>query len=259
MTNFIASSALETLGSDAHGAREAAPSAPRPDAGHHIADTLNLVAEAMAPRRRIMRGGERLYQIGAPLSQIYLLNSGMFKLVGVSTDGREQIAAFKFRGDWLGLGEIDAGRHTCDAVALDTCEVWSVGQAELFEACARRPALLRLVVVAMSGEILREREAAMSAYTLPADARMAEFLHRWINALERRGLRADLINLPLTRAEIGNHLGMTLETASRALSRLAQARVISIDDKSRREITVHDAARLDAYVRERSTSGTAGG
>jgi len=225
------------------------------DNARRIASELDQIAEALAPRRRILRGGERLFHLGAALQQVHVLNSGMFKLVGMSNDGREQIAAFRYRGDWLGLADVESGRYSCDAVALDTCEVWSLGYAELLEACGRRPALLKQVVEAMSGEMLREREAALSAYTLPADARMAEFLHRWVQALSRRGLRADQLNLPLTRAEIGNHLGMTLETASRALSRLAQAGAIRIDEKSRREITVPDASQLDVYVRQRLAGG----
>ena len=225
------------------------------DNARRIASALDQIAEALAPRRRIMRGGERLFHMGAPLQQLHVLNSGMFKLIGVSNDGREQIVAFRFRGDWLGLGDLESGQYNCDAVALDTCEVWSVGYVELLEACGRRPALLKQILESMSGEMQREREAALSAYTLPADARMAEFLSRWVAALTRRGLRADQLNLPLTRAEIGNHLGMTLETASRALSRLAQADVIRIDEKSRREITVPDASQLENYVRQRVAAG----
>jgi len=239
--------------------REAAPmqaSTTSADNARRIAAALDQISDALAPRRRIMRGGERLFHMGAPLQQVHVLNSGMFKLVGMSSDGRDQIVAFRFRGDWIGLGDIESGHYSCDAVALDTCEVWSVGYAELLEACGQRPALLKQALEAMSGEILRERAAALSAYTLPADARMAEFLHRWVVALSRRGLRADQLNLPLSRAEIGNHLGMTLETASRALSRLAQSGVIRIDEKSRREITVPDASRLDGYVRQRLAAGS---
>ena len=52
------------------------------------------------------------------------------------------------------------------------------------------------------------------------------FLRYWADALAQRGLRTDQITLRMTRAEIGNYLGMTLETVSRALSRLARGNVI---------------------------------
>ena len=47
-------------------------------------------------------------------------------------------------------------------------------------------------------------------------------LRHWVDSLARRGLRCDQITLRMTRAEIGNYLGMTLETVSRAFSRLAR-------------------------------------
>ena len=76
----------------------------------------------------------------------------------------------------------------------------------------------------MSREIARDRDSLMSVCTLPADARVADFLRYWAESLAKRGLRTDQITLRMTRAEIGNYLGMTLETVSRALSRLARAR-----------------------------------
>ena len=79
----------------------------------------------------------------------------------------------------------------------------------------------------MSREIARDRDSLMSVCTLPADARVADFLRYWAESLAERGLRTDQITLRMTRAEIGNYLGMTLETVSRALSRLARDKVIA--------------------------------
>ena len=71
----------------------------------------------------------------------------------------------------------------------------------------------------------------LSLCTLPADARVADFLRYWADALAERGLRTDQITLRMTRAEIGNYLGMTLESVSRALSRLARGDVIRFHRK----------------------------
>ena len=78
----------------------------------------------------------------------------------------------------------------------------------------------------MSREIARDRDSMLSLCTLPADARVADFLRYWADSLAERGLRTDQITLRMTRAEIGNYLGMTLETVSRALSQLARDSVI---------------------------------
>jgi len=101
---------------------------------------------------------------------------------------------------------------------------------------------------AMSREIGRERDSLMSVCTLPANARVAEFLRCWADSLARSGLRCDQIVLRLTRAEIGNYLGMTLETVSRALSKLARDDVIEFPEKGRRDIRIADVGALSGFI-----------
>jgi len=213
-----------------------------------IADLLAQVAATLNPQRRLMRSGDVLYQAGSPFTHLHVLNSGIFKLLTRSADGREQVVGLKFRGDWLGFSAIAQGRYACDAVAMDTGEVWSLRYDELLKACAKHPELLAAVHTAMSGEIMRDRDSLMSVCTLPADARVADFLRYWANSLAERGLRADQISLRMTRAEIGNYLGMTLETVSRALSRLARAQLITFIEKGRRDIAIPDVRALDDFI-----------
>jgi CRP/FNR family transcriptional regulator, anaerobic regulatory protein len=101
---------------------------------------------------------------------------------------------------------------------------------------------------AMSRELTRERDAMLSMCTLPAVARVAEFLCQWAEALSSRGLRCDQIHLRMSRAEIGNHLGMKLETVSRALSRLAQDGLIDFREAGRRDVHIPDLALLQTFV-----------
>jgi CRP/FNR family transcriptional regulator len=131
---------------------------------------------------------------------------------------------------------------------MDTGEVWSFRYDTLLEACAAKPALLQVLHEAMSREIARDRDSMMSLCTLPADARVADFLRNWAEALAERGLRTDQITLRMTRAEIGNYLGMTLETVSRALSRLARTDVIRFAEKGRREIQIPRVDALERFI-----------
>jgi CRP/FNR family transcriptional regulator len=228
--------------------------APRLDAAanrrasQHIADTLKLLSSQLAPQRRLVHAGERLYQAGERFGNLYILNSGFFKIVTMSPDGREQVVGLKFRGDWLGFDGIAGGAYSCDAVAMDTGEVWMIRYDMLLTACAGSRELLTVLHEAMSREIVRDRDSLMSVCTLPADARVAEFLRHWVESLAKRGLRTDQIALRMTRAEIGNYLGMTLETVSRALSRLARDKVIGFASKGRRDVHIPDVAALSAFV-----------
>ena len=220
------------------------------EAGQRMLAALGQLNAALAPHRRVVHAGDVIYQAGERFGNLYVLNAGFIKIVNLSADGREQVVGLKFRGDWLGFDGIATGQYSCDAVAMDTGEVWTIRYDALLAACLRQPALLTVLHEAMSREIAQDRSSLMSVCTLPADARVAEFLHYWAGSLARRGLRADQITLRMTRAEIGNYLGMTLETVSRALSKLARGQVIAFPEKGRRDIRIPDLRALSAFVQQ---------
>ena len=214
---------------------------------------LELLREVLPIQRRVVHAGDVLYQAGERFTTLHVLNSGMVKIVNLSPDGREQVVGLHFRGDWLGFDGIASGHYGCDAIAMDTGEVWSFRYDALLEACAAKPALLQVLHEAMSREIARDRDSLMSVCTLSADARVADFLRYWAESLAKRGLRTDQITLRMTRAEIGNYLGMTLETVSRSLSRLARCGLIEFVEKGRREIRIPRLQALADFVQRSLT------
>ncbi|HEX7640152.1 MAG TPA: Crp/Fnr family transcriptional regulator [Burkholderiaceae bacterium] len=211
-------------------------------------EQLALIERSVPLQRRVLRAGDSVHQAGQRFTHLYVANAGVFKIVNLTRDGREQIVSLKFRGDWLGLDGIADGAHDCEAVALDTCEVWAIPYAALLQSCASTPALMSAFHEAMSREIARDRISLMSVCTLPADARVAEFLRDWTLALARGGLRTDQITMRMTRAEIGSYLGLTLESVSRALSRMAREALIRFADNGRRELQIPDVAALGSFV-----------
>ncbi|MEZ2299649.1 Crp/Fnr family transcriptional regulator [Variovorax sp. RCC_210] len=211
-------------------------------------DTLKRLAGQLQPQRRLVRTGDVVYQAGERFDNLYILNSGFYKIVNLTADGREQVVGLKFRGDWLGFEGIAGGCYGCDAVAMDTGEVWVVPYDALMAACRVHPGLMQVLHAAMSREIANDRDSLMSVCTLPADARVADFLRYWAESLAERGMRTDQITLRMTRAEIGNYLGMTLESVSRALSRLARDKVIGFAEKGRRDVQIPDVGALSAFV-----------
>jgi CRP/FNR family transcriptional regulator len=204
----------------------------------------------MPLQRRIVRAGDSVYQAGQAFGSLYVVNSGCFKMVNLSGEGREHVVGLHFKGDWLGLDGIADSHYACDAVAMDTGEVWAIRYDALIQAAVRTPALLGALHGAMSRELTRDHESMLSLCTLPADARVAGFLRYWTDALAQRGLRTDQITLRMTRAEIGNYLGMTLETVSRALSRLARGDVIRFTEKGRRDIHIPRVEALTAFIQQ---------
>ena len=228
---------------------QTAPPHTAPSATERIGRTMAMLQQHLPPKRRMVHLGDAIHRAGERLDCLYVIHSGMVKTVNLSPDGREQVVGLHFKGDWLGFDGIAEGRHGCDAIAMDVGEVWAIPYAALLQACAAEPALLSAVHAAMSREISRDRDSMLSLCTLPADARVADFLRHWADSLAERGLRTDQITLRMTRAEIGNYLGMTLETVSRALSRLARDKVIGFKEKDRRDVQIPDVGALSAFVR----------
>lgn len=213
-----------------------------------IARDIDLAAELTPMQRRIAKPGEVLYRGGQVLLHVFLVSTGMFRCASVSADGRGQVVGFHGRGCWLGLESVAQGVHACETVALDTSEVLFVPYERLLVACAKAPALLRIVHEAMSRDLTRHREQLMSIRTLGADARVADFLFTWADSMAACGLRTDQIRLRMTRAEIASFLGLALESVSRALSRLQQQDLIRFDRTSRREIRIPRLQALAAFA-----------
>lgn len=211
-------------------------------------ESLELMERHLAFGRRRVRCNDQIYQCGQAFDTLYLVSSGLFKIVNLSADGREQPAGLYFKGDWLGFDGIPSGQHACSAVALDSGEVWTIRYDALLQASLKEPVLMRLVLTAISKQLEKNRDAALSMGTLSADGRVADFLLQWAYSLAERGMRTDQINVHMSRADMGNYLGLRLESVSRALSKLARSGVIYFNEKGRRDISIPNLAALSSFI-----------
>lgn len=209
---------------------------------------LGLLEREVPVLRRLLGPGDTLYRAGDRFCELHVLVVGMCKLFRVTSQGREELTSMHFKGDWLGFDGLAAERHTCTAVAADTGELWTVRYDALLRAAGRCPPLLALMHAAMARQNARERDAALAMHSLPADGRVAAFLCRWAEGLEHGGLRSDQLTLSATRAEIGGHVGLRLESVSRAMSHLERERLIRIGPHNRREIEIPSLAALRQFV-----------
>lgn len=210
--------------------------------------SLDMIERHVPVIKRKVRTHEELYTWGQPFETLHLINAGIFKIVSLAPDGRERNADFSFDGDWLGFDGIPAGKHSCTAIALDIGEVWTVYYDTLIQAAVKDPSLLHHVMAAISAQLARNRDIALSIGTLSAEARVADFLLMWANSLTERGRRTDEIKVQMSRAEIGTFLGIRVESVSRSLSKLAQLGVIAFNERGRRDISIPDIAALSHFV-----------
>ena len=213
-------------------------------------ESLALIERHVPFTRRTVHAGDAVQDAGDPFTSLHIVNAGVFKTINLAPDGREQMVGLHFKGDWIGFDGIASGRCACDAIAMDTGEVWSVHYGALLKAAAEVPALMHALHAAMSNQLARDRDWLLALGTLPADARVADFVHGWAEALAERGIRTDQVTLRMTRAEIGNYLGMTLETVSRAFGKLARGGLIRFDEKGRRDIAIPCVQALADFVQD---------
>lgn len=213
-------------------------------------DSLILLKQFVPFVHRKVHVNDEIYASGKRLDTLHLISSGLFKIVNLAQDGREQTAGFFFKGDWLGFDGIPTRVYTCSAVALDVGELWTVRYDDLLRASVSEPLLMRLMMAAISSQLARSRDAALSMGTLSADARVADFILCWAQSLEERGMRTDEIDLHVSRADIGNHLGLRLESVSRALSRFTRLGILVAPEKGRRVIRVPSLDKLRNFIQD---------
>ncbi|MFA6920908.1 MAG: fumarate/nitrate reduction transcriptional regulator Fnr [Gallionella sp.] len=173
-----------------------------------------------------------LYRSGDKFRSLYAIHSGSFKTQILYEDGREQVTGFQMAGEIIGLDAISTDIHTCEAVALEECEVCELPFNKLEILSREIPALQRHLHKIMSREIVRDQGIMLLLGSMRAEERLAAFLLNLSQRFAARGLPATRFQLRMSRQEIGSYLGLKLETVSRAFSHFQSNGIISVKVRS---------------------------
>jgi CRP/FNR family transcriptional regulator len=172
---------------------------------------------AVQTRRRLARG-EKLYRAGSPQTALYAVRAGFLKACAPNGDGGSFIVRFLLPGDAAGLDAFGTGVHPTEAVALEDCQVCEIPRyrAEILaEGIPTLGAQLRKLI---GRELARSQEHSALLTRHAAADRVARFLLDLSRRWDERGYSRAAFRLPMRRQEIGEHLGLTMETVSRILS-----------------------------------------
>jgi CRP/FNR family transcriptional regulator len=186
------------------------------------------VDEALADiaRRVRLEAKTTLFEECARSDAIWSLASGAVLLSKLLPDGRRQVLGIALPGDFLGLSMETA--HTFTATALTPVTVCRFERVRFSDLLNRAPQLMRRVFVIFSRELALAQDHMLLLGRRSAEEKVASFL------LTLRARRAPLqgltarVDLPMTRQDIGDYLGLTLETVSRTMTKLAQRKIIAI-------------------------------
>jgi CRP/FNR family transcriptional regulator len=192
-------------------------------------------------RGKPLQKGQHLYQEGSDFSAVYAVRSGAFKAYRVTDDGREQVTGFYFPGEILGMDGISKNTHACSARALETSAVCEIPFTAMEELSTSMPSLQHHFFQLMSREITEDQQLITLLSKNTAEERIAALMLSISSRNARRKLSATRFRLPMSRIDIGNYLGLTVETVSRVFSRLQKLDILRVSNK---EIDIQDIRGL---------------
>ncbi len=192
------------------------------------------------------KAGQRIHTIGQPFDTLYIVYSGFLKTVMFDELGNEQVLGFPMKGDMFGIDGIHAGIYTTETMTLTNCDVILVPFKTFSMLSRTYPEMEASIFGVVSRELLREHAMISHLGSLSAEARVARFLVRLSDRFTEMGYSGKQFNLRMTRHEIGNYLGLTLETVSRTLSAFNAIGLISVDQRT---IVIHDLGALKTMRR----------
>jgi CRP/FNR family transcriptional regulator len=192
-------------------------------------------------RSRPLRKGEYLYRENDPFTSVYAVRAGAIKGYSITDDGQEQVTGFFFPGEILGMDAISKNRHASSAKALETSAICEIPFERLGELSLKLPTLQRHFFQLMSQEIANDQQLITLLSKNSAEERIAALLLSISARNSRRKLSASSFRLSMSRTDIGNYLGLTVETVSRVFSRFQKMGILEADNK---EIHICDLEEL---------------
>lgn len=195
--------------------------------------------------------GEHVRDHVDPRGRIFAVQSGTFKSEMRVSDGRVRVLDLHEAGDFMAIEAMLYGPPP-DLIALESSFVCAIRVDRLEAIAAQQPAVERRLWNLMGGLLMHAYQTLFALGRLQAAERLAWYLLQLSRRRKLRGLDPSVVHLPMTREDIGNHLGIRPETVSRLFTQFYRKRLIA---RSGGHIRILDAAALDALTDAESVDG----
>ena len=210
----------------------------------------DVLANALAAGgAHTFEGKEHIFREGDKAHQVYMVEAGHVCIYKMLSDGRRQVIDFAYPGDVIGLACLD--EHASNAQAMSRTRVRSVPMCALQQVARDDARLGFKLYEAVSRELRAARELLFTVSQRTATERVASFLL----ALSQRNARnnEDPLEyvLPMTRSDIADYLGLTIETVSRTFTKLRVEGIIELSQSVL--VTIKDLDALEAQADARRT------
>ena len=212
--------------------------------------------DQIAKRTRPLHKGDVLFRSGDAFKSLYAVRSGCIKITASSELGDEQVLGFYLPGEIVGLDGVDNKQHSCTAIALETSSLCGFPYTNLTDVCKRVPALNEQLYSVMGRELSYENQLLLTITKKNAEERIATFLISLSTRFRRLGYSSTEFKLSMSRSEIGNYLGLTIETVSRTLNKFQKQKLINIE---RKHIRINELDTLKNLCTNSAASSKSGG
>ncbi len=190
------------------------------------------LTETYLSRRISTDSGQALFVKDEPISAIYAVSSGTFKLTLNNENNEEKVMGFRFAGELIGEDALHPEKYAYNAVAIGKSSVCKVDVSELKACCEVIPNLqLNLVDLLTRQSSISQTEFQALIAKKSAESLLAAFL---LNIAKRKSAHdgtKDSLNLSISRDNIANFLGLRRETLSRIFSKLQKEELIKVEGK----------------------------
>ena len=197
-------------------------------------DSLGQLMHLMGAVMTYPRDAE-IFGENEPADYLYKVVSGTVRTYKILSDGRRQVSGFYLPGDIFGLEVTD--EHTLSAEAISDAKVLVVKRIALSNLASRDP-LVAQQLFALTGRELHRVQDRTLLLIKNARERVASFLLE----MAERASENNTIELPMSRQDIADYLGLTIETVCRTLTSLETASAIEVSASSRRILLRNRAA-----------------
>lgn len=167
---------------------------------------------------------QSMFVEGEPADFVFNVTEGMVRLFKLVPDGRRQIVGFALPGDFLGLAM--ANQYGCSAESIVPTRACRFSRAAFSAFLDQKPHLLRRLHEFATHELTLAQEQMVVLGRRNAEGKVAAFLIGLRNRMAALGVQSVTVALPMSRQDIADFLGLTIETVSRTLSSLARGKLI---------------------------------
>jgi len=195
-------------------------------------------------RSKPLQKGQHLYRERDNFESVFAVRSGTLKAYRTTDEGREQVTGFYFPGEILGMDGIGNNSHASSAKALETSAVCEIPFHSLEKLSTRMPQLQRHFFQLMSREIAEDQQLITLLSKSSADERVAALVLSISARNARRQLSQTRFRLSMSRLDIGNYLGLTVETVSRVFGRMQKLEVLRVDNKEIEILNIETLRKL---------------